>query len=86
MVSRAKNEVIKSTHYRRVSSLLTSARKGQVCPTSSGANLHPSLRLIVPFALKLEHFVHYRTTSIENEEIQSEGVAMHTYSVFVYYA
>ena len=50
------------------------------------ANLPPSLRPIARFALELERFVHDRATSIENEKLLSEGVAMYAYSVSVYYA
>ena len=50
------------------------------------ANLPPSLRQIARFALELERFVRDRATSIENEKLRSEGVAMYVYSVSVYYA
>ena len=48
------------------------------------ANLPPSLRPIVHFALELERFVHDRATSID-EKLRSEGVAMYAYSVSVYH-
>ena len=50
------------------------------------ANLPPSLRQIARFTLELERFVHDRTTSIENEKLQSEGITMYAYSISVYYA
>ena len=50
------------------------------------ANLPPSLRPIARFALELERFVHDRDTSIENEKLRFEGVAMYAYGVSVYYA
>ena len=49
------------------------------------ANLLPSLRQIVLFTLELERFVHDHATSIENEKLRSEGVAMYAYSISVYY-
>ena len=48
--------------------------------------LPPSLRQITRFALELERFVRDRATSIENEKLRSEGVAMYAYSVSVHYA
>ena len=48
-------------------------------------NLPPSLRQIVYFALELEHFVCDHATSIENEKLWSEGIAMYMYSVSIYY-
>ena len=50
------------------------------------ANLPPSLRQIVCFALELERFVYDRAISIENEKLRSEGVAVYAYSISVYYA
>ena len=50
------------------------------------ANLPPSLRQIVRFALELERSVHDRATPTEKEKLQSKGVAMHAYSVSIYYA
>ena len=50
------------------------------------ANLPPSLRPIARFALELERFVCDRATPTMNEKLRSEGVAMHAYSVSVYYA
>ena len=50
------------------------------------ANLRPNLRQIARFALEIERFVCDRATSIENEKLRSEGVAMYAYSVSVYYA
>ena len=49
------------------------------------ANLSPSLRQIVRFALELECFVRDCATSIENTKLRSEGGAMYAYSVSVYY-
>ena len=45
-----------------------------------------NLRPIARFALELERFVHDRDTSIENEKLCFEGVAMYAYGVSVYYA
>ena len=50
------------------------------------ANLPPSLRLIVHFTLELEGFVCDPATPTTNEKLRSKGVAMHAYSVSVYYA
>ena len=50
------------------------------------ANLPPSLRQIAGFALELERLIYDRATPTENEKLQSKGVAMHVYSVSVYYA
>ena len=50
------------------------------------ASLPPSLRQIAHFALELERFICDRATSIENEKLWCEGVAMYTYSVSIYCA
>ena len=42
--------------------------------------------LQVCFALELERFVCDRVTPTMNEKLRSKGIAMHTYSVSVYYA
>ena len=44
------------------------------------------VRPIARFALELEHFVHDCASPTENEKLRSKGVAMHTYSISVYYA
>ena len=38
------------------------------------------------FTLELEHFVCNHATTIENEKVQSKGIAMHAYSVSEYHA
>ena len=49
------------------------------------ANLPPSLRQIVRFALELECFVRDCATSIENKKLQSKGIAMYAHSVSILY-
>ena len=49
------------------------------------ANSPASFRPITRSTLELEHFVCDRTTTIENEKLRSKGVAMHVYSISVYY-
>ena len=49
------------------------------------ANLPPSLRPIACFTLELEHLVHDRATPTEKEILRSKGIAMHAYSISVYY-
>ena len=44
------------------------------------------LQPIARFALELECFIHDRATPTENEKLQCKGVAMHAYSVSIYYA
>ena len=50
------------------------------------ANPPASLRPIARFALDIARFVCNRATTIENEKLQSNGVALHAYSVSAYYA
>ena len=46
----------------------------------------PSLRPITRFALEVERFVCDRATHMINEKLRSKDIAMHAYSVSVYYA
>ena len=50
------------------------------------ANYLPSLRPIAHFAWELACFGHDRATPTIIEKLRSKGVAMHAYSVSVYYA
>ena len=49
------------------------------------ASLHSSFRLIVHFAVELQRFVCDRATPPIIKKLLSEGVAMHTYAISVYY-
>ena len=60
--------------------------KFELAVSLNRANLPPSLRLIARFALELEGFVHDRVTHTETKKLWSKGVAVHAYSVSVYYA
>ena len=50
------------------------------------ANSHSSPRLIARFTEELQCFVCDRATPPVIEKLQSKGIAMHTYGVWVYYA
>ena len=50
------------------------------------ANSPANLRSLMRFTWEIAHFVHDLATHIEIEKLQSEGVAMYTYSVCIYYA
>ena len=50
------------------------------------ANPPASLRPITRFTLAIARFVSDCATRIENEKLRSEGIAMYTYGVSVYYA
>ena len=65
---------------------IVTSMKFELAVLLNGANLPPSLRPIAHFTLELERFVHDCATPTENEKLLSKGVAMHTYSVYVYYA
>ena len=49
------------------------------------ANSHSSFRLIVHFAVELQSFVCDRTTPPTIEKLRSKGVAMHAFSISIYY-
>ena len=50
------------------------------------ANPPASFRMIAHFTLEIARFVCNRTTTIENEKLQSKGVATYVCSVSVYCA